>query len=246
VWSANDGSFKYSLADGLNVLAVAFTPDGQRLIFLSHNRTLGLCDAGSGATLSTLRLGAASTEICTASFSPDCHLVAASVNGGRSVAVWDTASGCLQENLTIDGGAAVTIAFSANNRRLAFHVTDGSTWVYCFHRRLMHCISNTLSEGFLRFQADDRHLAHRRGVMKLADSVLAEPPANESSLVEVKKEWLTCNGRRLLWLPTEYRPTCMAINNGTIAFGITLGKVIFLNFQVADDGGIFIPQPFFS
>jgi WD40 repeat protein len=63
MWSANDGSFKYSLVDGLNVLAVAFTPNGQRLIFLSHNRTLGLCDAGSGARISTLRLGAASTEI---------------------------------------------------------------------------------------------------------------------------------------------------------------------------------------
>ncbi len=82
------------------------------------------------------------------------------MNGGRSVAVWDTASGCLQENLTVEGGADVTIAFSANNKRLAFHVTDGSTWVDCFLCRLMRCISNTLSEGFLQFQTDDRHLAH--------------------------------------------------------------------------------------
>jgi hypothetical protein len=82
--------------------------------------------------------------------------------------------------------------------------------------------------------------------MKLTDSASAEPPAYELSLVEVKKEWLTCNGRRLLWLPTEYRPTCVAIHDGTIALGIRLGKVVFLTSQVADDGGISMPQPFFS
>ncbi|KAL3485650.1 putative wd40 protein [Aspergillus germanicus] len=44
--------------------------------------------------------------------------------------------------------------------------------------------------------------------------------------------WLTIRGRRELWLPSEYSPSCSAIKDGAIAIGCKSGRVHVITFDV--------------
>jgi WD40 repeat protein len=37
--------------------------------------------------------------------------------------------------------------------------------------------------------------------------------------------WITYNSKNLMWLPSEYRPSCSAVSGKTIGVGVGLGKV---------------------
>jgi WD40 repeat protein len=46
--------------------------------------------------------------------------------------------------------------------------------------------------------------------------------------------WITCNSENVVWLPSEYRPSCSAVSGKTIGIGVGSGKVWICNFKVDD------------
>jgi hypothetical protein len=48
----------------------------------------------------------------------------------------------------------------------------------------------------------------------------------------VEGEWVTHNGRRVLWLPPEYRPTCTAAWGNMLIMGHSSGRHTTLWFNV--------------
>jgi hypothetical protein len=66
------------------------------------------------------------------------------------------------------------------------------------------------------------------------------------TLYEVNNRWLICSGKRLPWLPPEYRLTGVALHNSAVALVPQVGNVVFLTFEFMPDGTFFIPQPFFE
>lgn len=49
-------------------------------------------------------------------------------------------------------------------------------------------------------------------------------------------EWITWNSENLVWLPSEYRPSCSAVSGGTIGIGVGSGKVWIFTLNVTDFG----------
>jgi hypothetical protein len=47
-------------------------------------------------------------------------------------------------------------------------------------------------------------------------------------------DWITLNSENLVWLPSEYRPSCSAVLGSTIGAGVGSGKVWTCNIQVID------------
>jgi hypothetical protein len=45
---------------------------------------------------------------------------------------------------------------------------------------------------------------------------------------------MTYNSENLVWLPSEYRPSCSAVSGKTIGIGVGSGKVWICNFKVDD------------
>lgn len=45
-------------------------------------------------------------------------------------------------------------------------------------------------------------------------------------------EWVTCSSKRLVWLPSEYRPYSLAMSGRTVGIGTGSGRVLMCNFQV--------------
>ena len=52
--------------------------------------------------------------------------------------------------------------------------------------------------------------------------------------LDVTDQWITCNMKKLLWLPVEYRPSCSAVNDtaNLIVIGSDSGRVIFISIDL--------------
>ena len=44
--------------------------------------------------------------------------------------------------------------------------------------------------------------------------------------------WITCNSENVVWLPSEYRPSCSAVSAKTVGIGVGSGKVWMCGFHV--------------
>ncbi|KAK4182097.1 hypothetical protein QBC35DRAFT_396652, partial [Podospora australis] len=44
-------------------------------------------------------------------------------------------------------------------------------------------------------------------------------------------KWIICNGKNVLWLPPEYRPSCSAVQELMISIGCSSGRVITIGFS---------------
>lgn len=45
--------------------------------------------------------------------------------------------------------------------------------------------------------------------------------------------WITFNGQNVLWLPSEYRPSCSAVLRQTVGVGCRSGRVLIIGFSPA-------------
>ncbi|KAK3690560.1 hypothetical protein B0T22DRAFT_463845 [Podospora appendiculata] len=45
------------------------------------------------------------------------------------------------------------------------------------------------------------------------------------------QSWITCNGKNVLWVPPEYRPTCSAVQGQMISIGCASGRVFTIGFS---------------
>ena len=51
------------------------------------------------------------------------------------------------------------------------------------------------------------------------------------SHVFVEGQWISLNQQRMLWLPSEYRPTCVTVNKNAVVLGHSSGRTTFLEFR---------------
>jgi hypothetical protein len=83
----------------------------------------------------------------------------------------------------------------------------------------------------LSFSDDRSYLKIERGLLKL--SLVGPPHSKFSSYLYVKTQWVACRIENILWLPTDYRPTCLAIRDNVLVMGHASSQVIFIEFDLA-------------
>jgi WD40 repeat protein/tRNA A-37 threonylcarbamoyl transferase component Bud32 len=110
-----------------NVLSVAFSPDGKRIVGGSDDQTVKVWDAISGQELLTLK--AHTLLVRTVAFSPDGKRI---VSGSydKTLKVWDAMSG--RESLTFKGHAfkVESVAFSPNGKQIVSGSIDETLKVW--------------------------------------------------------------------------------------------------------------------
>jgi hypothetical protein len=89
----------------------------------------------------------------------------------------------------------------------------------------------------LRFSTDASQLRTNRGILDIQSHITyMSKPCSLSPIpspgIFARKQRIVYGTERLLWLPDDYRPTVVAVHHNMMVFGCSLGRMLFLEFDV--------------
>src|SRR3989440_123451 len=220
-------------------MSVAFSHDSARLASASEDSTVKIWDASSGECLQTLE--GHSAWVQSVAFSHDSARLA-SASGDGTVKIWDASSGeCLQ---TLEGHSnwVQSVAFSHDSARLASASDDATVKIW--DASSGECLQ-TLGIGKIlfniSFDTTGSCLHTEIGTIAVDASTASnvtpsvtdsQNPRYQGWALSSDGAWIAYNSENLVWLPSEYRPSCSAVSGNTIGIGVGSGKVWICNFKV--------------
>ncbi|KAF7513224.1 hypothetical protein GJ744_010620 [Endocarpon pusillum] len=256
IWDTTSGRCLYTLRGHTEtVLSVAFSHDSARLASGSSDATIKIWDTSSGKCLQTLtghsdgdHVGSVvfshnSTRLASASYPSDwAHRRLAS--SSSTLKIWNASSGDCVQTLKDPGNDVYSMAFSHDSTRLASESYDQIIKIWDVNSG-EHLHTNYSRPSLLKMPVDPsgqyletNHSAISISTTSTSDMTPAviEPqfPQYRSVAFRAYGVWVTCNSEKLLWLPPEYRPSCLNVSGKTIGIGTASGKVWLCNLGVND------------
>ena len=193
--------------------------------------------SASGKLLRTLKGN--SGCVAAVAFSPNNKiLLAADIYQKRTkLDVWDTKTWSLQHTLELLGGHSTgsldSMAFSQNGKRIALlysgslSIWDAEQYV-CLQNIGIKFSQEEIWENQISSFAEDSYIDTTLG------RVYFDQPPDDNGLWKVEDarwrvedDWLYRDGKRLLWLPPDFRPSCLARYDDLFVMGHSSGKVTF-------------------
>jgi WD40 repeat protein len=188
-------------------------------------------DASSGACLQTLE--GHSRGVNSVTFSHDSTRLA-SASWDNAVKVWDASSGACLQTLEGHSRGVNSVTFSHDSTRLA-SASDDNT-VKMWDASSGACLQ-TLNVGRslydLSFDPDGSRLYTEIGSFEIQSletssiTDLAEPvrPTYLGTGFSSDWKWIQHAGNNMLWIPSEYRPSCSSVCGTMVGVGLMSGRV---------------------
>ncbi|KAF1362637.1 WD40 repeat-like protein [Lizonia empirigonia] len=232
LWDASSGVCLQTLKGHSSVVSsVAFSHDSTWLASASWDRTLKVWNASSGVCLQTLEGHSDSVNLLA--ISHDSTRLA-SASDDRTVKVWDASSdACLQ---TLDGHSdwVRSVAFSHDSTRLASASKDRTVKIWdASSGACLQTLKVGKSLRSLSFDATNSCLFTKIGSIDVSASMgsgienamVHQRPKYLSAGVSLDSKWITCNGKNVLWIPSEFRPLDSSVCRDKIGIGVRSGRV---------------------
>ncbi|EUC27301.1 hypothetical protein COCCADRAFT_41933 [Bipolaris zeicola 26-R-13] len=196
---------------GSAVASVAFSHDSTRLASALGDTTIKIWDANSWTCMHTLE--GHNGVVYSVAFSHDSTRLA-SASSDRTVKIWDMRSRTCVETLESHDGDVLSVAFSHDSTQLASAFDIGiplSHMSFDSTGTLLHTEVGTITTS-------SSQITDRIGV---AASKLQYQGAG----ISLDRNWVVCNGRSVLWIPFEYRPSSLAVSETQVGMGVGSGRV---------------------
>jgi WD40 repeat protein len=212
-----------------SVYSVAFSPDSKLVASSSYDKTVRLWDAVTGAALQTLM--GHSGWVYSVAFSPDSKL-AASGSYDKTVRLWDAVTGAALQTLTGHLDWVRSVAFSPDGKLVASSSYDKTVRLWdavtgvALRTLELSIITRTLS-----FSTSGQYLITDRGVLGVSSFQLLPDSSERLRTLFVSNDWVAEEGANILWLPPDYRATCVAVRDGMVVLGHSSGGMSFLEFK---------------
>ena len=160
-----------------DVIEVAFTPDGKRVVSAGKDATIRLWDATTGEQLSTLQ--GHEGRIDGLAVSPDGSSIA-SAGSDAKVRLWDAKSGDIIHTISGHQGAINGLAFSPTGDRIASASSDKTVkvWDPKSGEEIFTATGHTASVSGVAFSPDGKQLASTSSgdaTIRIWDSQTGEP-----------------------------------------------------------------------
>jgi WD40 repeat protein len=166
-------------------------------------------------------------------FSPDGKLLA-SGSVDHTVRLWDPATGAALQTLEGHRALVNAVAFSPDGKLLASGSADHTVrlWDPATGAALQTLdVGTTVTR--ISFSSDGQCLETDRGLLRIQSSFPTSSLPQAQSLCEIliNGNWMTRDGENLLWLPSDYRASCLALYGNLLVLGCPSGQVTCIEFR---------------
>ena len=144
-----------------------------------------------------------------------------------------SASACLQ-TLEVHSNTVSSVVFSHDPTKLASASSDNTVKVWdassgaCLQTlnigKTLHSISFESTSSFLHSEIGTI-VIHSSGTSSEVAVMKPECPLYVGTGLSSDRIWVKYDGRNVLWIPSEYRPSCSAVCGSTIGMGGGSGRV---------------------